>query len=260
MADGRPFYVLSMCFPRNAAENSVGILTADATGIDLDAGSNTEEKTALCAQICAQTAGCVAIDYDVAQDLCGPGFPVTDEGFAAGASIAADMNEATYTQRCCAGSCSDGNALPIGVSLAAVWGLDGSPFNMVMIILSAESETCSDGVTNQDETDIDCGGDVCDPCADGGACTVGADCASGSCFFASTDDTVGECSSNAVAGTPASCPAVAMVKRVVMNGRTYLVTTDGDGAGDFRFDGTTWYVMSEPTARGLATAGDCSQV
>ena len=41
--------------------------------------------------------------------------------------------------------------------------------------------SCTDGVKNGDETDIDCGGS-CDPCADGLSCHVNADCVSDSCL------------------------------------------------------------------------------
>lgn len=38
--------------------------------------------------------------------------------------------------------------------------------------------TCSDGVKNQDETDIDCGGLTCPKCNDTKACNVSSDCGS----------------------------------------------------------------------------------
>jgi len=41
--------------------------------------------------------------------------------------------------------------------------------------------TCSDGLLNGDESDIDCGGAECDGCADGSDCTDGSDCLSGEC-------------------------------------------------------------------------------
>jgi hypothetical protein len=41
--------------------------------------------------------------------------------------------------------------------------------------------TCSDGVLNGDETDVDCGGS-CDRCADGKACLGNGDCEALSCF------------------------------------------------------------------------------
>jgi hypothetical protein len=41
--------------------------------------------------------------------------------------------------------------------------------------------TCTDGVTNGSETDVDCGGTTCDKCADGLKCINGNDCQSGVC-------------------------------------------------------------------------------
>ncbi|MDD5547734.1 MAG: prepilin-type N-terminal cleavage/methylation domain-containing protein [Candidatus Pacebacteria bacterium] len=41
--------------------------------------------------------------------------------------------------------------------------------------------TCSDSTKNQDETDVDCGGDVCDACANGLVCVDNADCTSNTC-------------------------------------------------------------------------------
>src|SRR5208337_1573859 len=41
--------------------------------------------------------------------------------------------------------------------------------------------TCSDGVQNGAETDIDCGGGVCPPCLAGKRCGVDRDCLSGVC-------------------------------------------------------------------------------
>ncbi|MCB9659445.1 MAG: hypothetical protein H6726_17505 [Sandaracinaceae bacterium] len=41
--------------------------------------------------------------------------------------------------------------------------------------------SCSDGVVNQDETDIDCGGATCGGCQNGGMCSAPTDCVSGGC-------------------------------------------------------------------------------
>jgi len=49
-------------------------------------------------------------------------------------------------------------------------------------------KSCSDGIKNQDETDVDCGGS-CDPCTDGKACETDDDC-------------VNKCSSNNKCYTP----------------------------------------------------------
>jgi PKD repeat protein len=41
--------------------------------------------------------------------------------------------------------------------------------------------TCSDGVQNQNETGLDCGGPLCNPCPDGADCQQSSDCLSGLC-------------------------------------------------------------------------------
>lgn len=41
--------------------------------------------------------------------------------------------------------------------------------------------SCDDDMKNQDETDTDCGGQVCDPCPPGKACINPTDCSSGVC-------------------------------------------------------------------------------
>jgi len=41
--------------------------------------------------------------------------------------------------------------------------------------------SCTDGVANGDESDVDCGGTECPACDAGGSCTDGSDCASGVC-------------------------------------------------------------------------------
>ncbi|MEZ4298958.1 MAG: hypothetical protein R3B70_28675 [Polyangiaceae bacterium] len=55
--------------------------------------------------------------------------------------------------------------------------------------------TCRDAAQNGTETDVDCGGDKCDPCADGLGCALGTDCVSGvctgeKCAVPACDDTV----------------------------------------------------------------------
>jgi hypothetical protein len=46
---------------------------------------------------------------------------------------------------------------------------------------SQPGSTCSDGIKNGAETDVDCGGPDCPPCATGKACQSASDCASGMC-------------------------------------------------------------------------------
>ena len=52
---------------------------------------------------------------------------------------------------------------------------------LILFDPSAGPCTCSDGKSNGDETDVDCGGGCATKCASGKGCLVGADCASGVC-------------------------------------------------------------------------------
>ena len=47
---------------------------------------------------------------------------------------------------------------------------------------SCVDPTCSDGLKNGAETDVDCGGGTCSACANGNQCLIGTDCLSGSCI------------------------------------------------------------------------------
>jgi hypothetical protein len=68
--------------------------------------------------------------------------------------------------------------------------------------------SCSDAVMNGPETDVDCGGSTCQPCATGKSCAVDSDCVSGAC-------------------SGGSCLAVCPDEL-----GAYAVTTAGGGCGD----------------------------
>jgi hypothetical protein len=48
---------------------------------------------------------------------------------------------------------------------------------------TCKAATCTDGVKNEGETDIDCGGTKCAPCAAGKACVAHTDCVSDGCDY-----------------------------------------------------------------------------
>ena len=50
--------------------------------------------------------------------------------------------------------------------------------------------TCTDGIANGHESDVDCGGDVCLGCKNGQACAAPSDCAIQSCTAAICQDTL----------------------------------------------------------------------
>jgi hypothetical protein len=67
---------------------------------------------------------------------------------------------------CATGTCQLGTCAPSSSTCAPV---------------DPQNPTCDDCVKDGAETDVDCGGDACPPCATGKACLAGADCASGDC-------------------------------------------------------------------------------
>lgn len=61
-----------------------------------------------------------------------------------------------------------------------------SPTDCVSLVCSGnplvcQAPSCMDNVKNQDETDVDCGGAVCNDCANGKLCLGAGDCVSGVC-------------------------------------------------------------------------------
>ncbi|MEM6292135.1 MAG: hypothetical protein AAGA54_12745 [Myxococcota bacterium] len=66
---------------------------------------------------------------------------------------------------------------------------------------TCSAPTCDDMVQNGDETDVDCGGDVCGPCNPGDMCIDGDDCSSAGCTGGVCNDLL------AVAATPACSDA-----------------------------------------------------
>ena len=47
--------------------------------------------------------------------------------------------------------------------------------------LTSAVQSCADGIKDQDETDVDCGGITCPKCGDTKGCNESSDCISGFC-------------------------------------------------------------------------------
>src|SRR3989442_331615 len=81
---------------------------------------------------------------------------------------------------------------------------------------------CRNGVLDGAETDVDCGGPVGAPCADGRMCLVAADCTRGSCYMGRCGSPP-SCTDNAQNGSETdvdcggmSCPACADGKKCMV--------------------------------------------
>ncbi len=75
---------------------------------------------------------------------------------------------------------------------------------------------CTDGIKNGLETDVDCGGGACAPCAIGGTCSTADDCTSSACGSSST------CIATPTGPTPSFAPLVTGI--VVQYGPTTVET------------------------------------
>ena len=49
------------------------------------------------------------------------------------------------------------------------------------VFFLSDTPTCEDGVMNQGETDVDCGGECGDTCGDNQSCLVDSDCVNNYC-------------------------------------------------------------------------------
>ena len=133
---------------------------------DVDCGGNCENK-------CGEGRNCGA-DDDCASDMC------SDEGVCVDPSCSNGAQDGDETDVDCGGSCPDGCGEGEGCSvdddcMSENCLDDGTCGPMV------DDATCTDGVRNGNETDVDCGGPDCDPCDTGEECMDGSDCASGVC-------------------------------------------------------------------------------
>ena len=115
---------------------------------------------------------------------------------------------------------------------------------------------CSDGMRDDGETDVDCGGG-CPPCADGDGCETGADCSSKSCTHGTcatatcTDGLANGGETDVDCGGPGTCPRCAV-------GSACADDTDCGGAGPGRcVGGSCTATCSDGLTNGDETDVDC---
>jgi hypothetical protein len=66
---------------------------------------------------------------------------------------------------------------------------------------TCSAPTCTDEVKNGAETDVDCGGNTCDPCEDDQKCLAGTDCTSGVCDLTAKTCSIPTCTDKVKNGT-----------------------------------------------------------
>ncbi|MCB9593619.1 MAG: hypothetical protein H6719_12875 [Sandaracinaceae bacterium] len=140
----------------------------------MDGVRNGTETAVDCGGTCPGCADGVAcgVDGDCASGVCDPTTMT-----CAMASCTDMARNGIETDVDCGGgvcpSCRDGQGCGIGSDCGS--GVCGSGS------MTCSAATCTDGVHNGAESDIDCGGTFCPHCPDGGRCLRASDCISGVC-------------------------------------------------------------------------------
>ncbi len=148
-----------------------GVQNGDETDIDCGGSCPADCDDG---QGCAVNEDCVSMSCDPATMTCVPGGNCTD-GAQNGDETDIDCGGSCETD------CDNGEGCLVNEDCISV---SCDPDRMVCI----PGTSCRDGLQNGDESDVDCGGLVCDPCDDGETCDDDGDCASGIC-----DEDAGVC-------------------------------------------------------------------
>lgn len=134
---------------------------------DVDCGGTRCDACGL-GQGCARAADCESRNCDtVAMECVTPDTPTCTDG----------TRNQDETDIDCGGAICGG----CGVGAMCVGPSDCRSDRCTGGRCEAAPGTCTDGVENQDETDVDCGGAMCDPCGVGLRCGTGSDCTTGNC-------------------------------------------------------------------------------
>jgi len=88
--------------------------------------------------------------------------------------------------------------------------------------------TCTNGVADASETDVDCGGGACPPCSVGFACTEGDDCSS----FACASDVCVESPTSVSTAVPSAAPAAIPTVTASPTDTSSPTHVGGNGADD----------------------------
>ena len=154
------------------------------------------------------------VDDDQCTNSCAP--PSCGDGILQAGVEECDDGDADDTDACLStcvlAACGDG-VVQAGVEECD----DGNAINNDACTVACKAPTCSDGLQNGAETDVDCGGTACLPCADGSACADDIDCASDHC-------SVDKC------GYITSCLEIKQDEPKSESG-VYYVDPDGPGEG-----------------------------
>lgn len=121
--------------------------------------------------------------------------------------------------------CGGATCDPCGIGLRCMAGTDCATGNCDGGRCAAVTATCTDGMQNGTETDVDCGGMCPNRCGDGSMCLVPADCTSGYCNHAMCVP-LGTCADGARTGEETDVDCGGPTCDSCPNGRECLAGTD----------------------------------
>jgi hypothetical protein len=149
---------------------SDGILNSTETDVDCG-GANMFHMCSPCADGKRCLVGSDCVSAVCTGGVCGA--PTCSDGVTNGGESGVDCGGMSACPRC-----ADGQTCRAASD--CVNGICGTDMRC-----ATPAPTCSDGILNSTETDVDCGGanmlHMCPACADGKRCLVGGDCVSGVC-------------------------------------------------------------------------------
>lgn len=189
------------------------------------------------------------IELDDERDAFADGDPCSADVCVAGAP----ENPPAPATTVCGGADAPGGRYCDGYGACVECLAAGDCLSNVCVANRCVAPGCGDGVTNGAETDVDCGGADCVPCADLSACLADPDCQSGRCRDGRC--TASSCSDGAKNGaeTDVDCGGPACSPCATGEG----CAVDGDCLGD-RCSGTTCLPSCTDVARnGAETDVDC---
>jgi len=149
---------------KKCAANACGDGVKNNQETAVDCGGPTCAKCAL-NERCLAPSDCLSGICNAARGICGAN--ACSDGVQSPGESGIDCGGPTCAK------CSIGNSCTVNADCISA--------NCNATTRRCVGSACEDGVKNNTETDLDCGG-ACDKCATGLACTTGADCRSGRCL------------------------------------------------------------------------------
>ena len=181
----------------------------DGTETDVDCGGGTCPSCAVGKQ-CKVSADCTS--NDCVANVCQSGTAGTcTDGAQDGTETDVD--------------CGGGTCAPCPVGKKCQISADCASNACDANTLTCVATQCSDHLKDGNETDVDCGGGTCPPCAVGQQCKVNSDCTSGDCVAnVCHSGTAGSCTDGFMDGTETdvdcgggTCPTCSLGKKCVID-------------------------------------------